>query len=364
MRFIPSCCLKTGMVIGRDLYGHNNELLLARGMILSAVEINRIKFLKYQGVYILDDLSENLMADSGITAHLRNKAVGTLKQIYKQIENDKDSLTKRHVLDGAMEVTDEIVKEITHNRNVSVNMIDLKVFDDYTYYHSVNVAVISVILGYAMGLNRVDLYRLGLGTLLHDIGKVFVPREILNKPERLSRDELEMVKTHSLFGSNYLKEQWEIPFESNITVLTHHEKYDGTGYPNNLIGEKIPEFGKIAAVADVYDALTSDRPYRRALLPSEGVEYIMGGSGTLFDPAVVGAFTRRIAPYPTGTVVRLSNGLRGIVVRNYSDCGVRPRIQIICDAEQPVYYDLYNDLTHLNVTIKEIVADEDAACAL
>lgn len=355
MRFIPSSCLKPGMILGRDLFGHSNELLLARGMTLTAIEINRIRFLKYQGVYILDQMSENLMPDSGISIHLRNRAVKTLKTIYKQIENDRDYATNKSILNGAMFVTDEIVKEITSNKNVSVNMIDLKVFDDYTYYHSVNVAVISVILGYSMGLHKSELYKLGLGTLLHDIGKVFVPKDILNKPDKLTREEYEKVKTHTLEGSKYLREQWDFPGESNITVLTHHEKFDGSGYPNKLLGGKIPEFGKIAAVADVYDALTSDRPYRKGLLPSEGMEYIMGGSGTCFDPTVVNSFVRRIVPYPTGTVVLLSNGLRGIVVENFPDCGTRPKIQILCNSESPIYFDLSNDMDLLNITIKKIV---------
>ena len=355
MRFVPASCLKPGMIIGRDLFGFNNELMLAEGAVLSSVEINRIRLLKYQGVYIVDKRMEDFTVDPGISVHLRNKAVKTLKTIFKQIESDKDFLYKKDTLNSAMCVTNEIVREITSNKNVSVNMIDLKVFDDYTYYHSVNVSVISVILGYAMGLGKNDLYKLGLGTLLHDIGKVFVPKEILNKPSHLTPEEYAQVKTHSIKGSDYLKELWDIPAESNMTVLTHHEKYDGTGYPNQLVREKIPEFGRIAAVADVYDALTSDRPYRIGLLPSEGAEYIMGGSGTLFDPEVVNVFTEKIIPFPAGTTVLLSNGLKGVVVKNYPKCGTRPKIQIICDSEEPVYYDLYNDLEHLNITIKKIV---------
>lgn len=346
--------MKTGMIIGRDLYGRDNELMLAKGVALSPVEINRIKALKYQGVYIADAESENLAMDTGISDHLRNKAVKTLKQVFKQVEMDRDSLGKTDVLEGAMSVTRDIVQEISVNRNVSVNMIDLKMFDDYTYYHSVNVSVISVILGYAMGLSKNDLYKLGLGTLLHDIGKVFVPKEYLNKPAKLTPEEYEAVKLHSRAGSDYLREHWDIPFMSNVTVLTHHEKFDGSGYPNNLAGDKIPNFGRIAAVADVYDALTSDRPYRKGLLPSEGMEYIMGGSGSLFDPSVVKAFTKRILPFPTGTAVMLSNGLKGIVVENYPGCGMRPKVQIICDSPVPLYYDLFNDCDLLNITITSI----------
>ena len=355
MRFIPSFCLKPGMIVGKDLYGFGNELMLAKGTALSPIEINRIRFLKYQGVYVADKDSEDLEPDTAISIHLRSKAVKTLKTLFKQIEYDRDYFSKKDILNGAMHITNEIVQEITSNRNVSVNMTDLKEFDDYTYYHSVNVSVISVILGYGIGLNKRELYQLGLGTLLHDIGKVFVPKEILSKPGALTADEFEQVKAHSLKGSEYLKEQWDIPVESNITVLTHHEKFDGSGYPNQLSGDKIPEFGRIAAVADVYDALTSDRPYRRRLLPSEGMEYVMGGSGSLFDPEVVSSFAKRIVPYPVGTTVQLSNGLQAVVVENHPGCSIRPRVQIICDSEIPIYYDLYNDMQYLNITITKIV---------
>ncbi|HWQ50706.1 MAG TPA: HD-GYP domain-containing protein [Terriglobales bacterium] len=342
------------MLIGRDLYGRENELMLAKGVALTETEISRIKALRYQGVYIDDGEGDNFEISSGISDHLRNRAVRTLKQVFKQVEADPGSLSRPDVLGGAMGVTSDIVQEISVNKNVSVNMIDLKMFDDYTYHHSVNVSVISVILGYAMGLSKNDLYKLGLGTLLHDIGKVFVPKEFLNKPSKLTLEEFEAVKAHSRAGSDYLREHWDIPYMSNVTVLTHHEKFDGSGYPNKLVGEKIPNFGRIAAVADVYDALTSDRPYRKGLLPSEGMEYIMGGSGSLFDPSVVKTFTRRILPFPTGTAVMLSNGLKGIVVENFPGCGTRPKVQIICDSPIPVYYDLFNDGELLSITITNI----------
>ncbi len=253
-------------------------------------------------------------------------------------------------------MVNDIVSEITINENATVNMMDLKVFDDYTYYHSVNVSVLSIVVGAAEGLGKSKLYELGLGALLHDIGKVFVPKEILNKSGKLTPEEFEEIKKHSLMGNWYLREKWQVPIESNVAVLSHHEKYDGSGYPYGLKSDRISRFGKIVAVADVYDALTSDRPYRPALSPSEAMEYVMGGSGTLFDPKVVEVFAKKIVPYPVGTCVTLSNGLTAIVTGNYIRCGMRPKIMIISGPQKGVVFDLYNDMSLLNVTITGIAS--------
>ncbi len=198
-----------------------------------------------------------------------------------------------------------------------VNMIDLKVFDDYTYSHSVNVAVLSIIIGVTMGLGRKELTKLGLGALLHDIGKVFIDKDIVNKPGKLTDEEFSSMKMHSKLGYDYVRDRFQLPVKSYVAVLDHHERYDGSGYPNSKKGDEISDFGKMIALADVYDALTSERPYRKALPPSEAMEYIMGNSQVHFDPELVKVFSRKVAPYPVGTLVKLSNGMTGLVVENY-----------------------------------------------
>jgi len=139
-------------------------------------------------------------------------------------------------------------------------------------------------------------------------------------------------------------------------VLQHHERYDGSGYPEGISGKKITQFGRVIAIADVYDAMTSDRPYRVAMMPSEVMEYLMGGAGTLFDPDMVYLFTRKVAAYPLGTCVLLSNGLTAIVVENYEDCCTRPKVKVVCSYEAvPIYFDLKNDRRISNLTITGVV---------
>ena len=351
MRFVPTLCLRNGMILGKSLYDSDGTLLLKQGQTLRPSHIDTIYNMGYCGIYVIDDLSSDIMIESVIDDELRLSALQAVKNIY--IRSSK-GLDDGALMDSAKSIAEELVDKITESNDILVNMVDLKVFDDYTYYHSVNVAVLSSVIGIAMQLARTDLYNLCLSALLHDIGKVFVRKGIIEKKGRLTSDEFEEVKKHTVYGYNYLKDHIEIPARSLLGSLQHHEKFDGTGYPDGVCGKKISDFGRMIAVADVYDALTSDRPYRKAMLPSEAMEYIMGGAGSLFDPRVVEIFSRKVAAYPLGTCVRLSNGLPGIVIENYSDCCMRPKVRII-DSEPPQIIDLKNDRSSWNITIVAII---------
>lgn len=353
MRFTPTFCLREGMLLAKNLYGRNGDLMLKAGTILDARYVNGIKRLGYNGIYIEDDLSKNIEIESVINEDLKRETIKGIKNVFIYAEqqnvkkyNLKVEETKKHV--------ENIVDEILGNKNVMINMIDLKVFDDYTFYHSLNVAVLSIVMGVALKLNKNELYKLGYGALLHDVGKVFIKKETLNKPGKLTEKEFEEVKKHSELGYGYLKKEFDIPVKSYIGTLEHHERYDGTGYPSGKRGDDICLFGRIIAIADVYDALTSDRPYKKAFLPSEAMEYIMGNCGEAFDPELVLIFASKVAPYPIGTCVKLSNGKTGIVLQNYEDCCMRPKIRVFKynneDIENEII-DLKYDDNLKNVTI-------------
>lgn len=356
MRYVPTLCLREGMKMGKNLYGTNGQILIAAKTSMKETYIDKIKELGYSGVYVDDDISEDIEIKSIIDDDLRMKTVKGIKDLFIQSESSSSiSPTK---IENVKKMVENIVEDILENKNLMVNMIDLKVFDDYTFYHSVNVAVISIVIGVAIGFNKFELYNLGLGALLHDIGKVFIEKEILNKNGKLDDFEYKRMKEHSYLGYEYLKDHWDIPAASYVGVLQHHERYDGSGYPNGDQGDKINYLGRIIMVADVYDALTSDRPYRKGMLPSEAIEYIMAGGGSLYDPAIVRAFIRKIAPYPVGTSVKLSNGLMGIVVENYESFAMRPKIKILKDEMdkdiEPYYIDLKSLNEYRNVTIVEL----------
>jgi HD-GYP domain-containing protein (c-di-GMP phosphodiesterase class II) len=330
MRFVPASCLRQGMKICKTLYGKNNEVLLTAGTVLTDGYINRITQLKYNGTYIEDDLSKNIEVVNIISDELKQKTIRGIKDVFVKhtLNQSTGNQIKNQSLNSTKLLVENLVDEILNSSNLMINMVDLKVFDEYTYYHSVNVTVLSIVLGVALKLNREELYKLGLGALLHDMGKVFIPVEILNKPSKLTPEEFEVMKSHSEAGYKHVKDNYDIQAKSYIGILQHHERYDGNGYPDGKSEEQISLFGRIISICDVYDALSSDRPYRSGMLPSEAMEYIMGGSGMIFDPNLVKVFMKKIAPYPVGMCVRLSNNYTGIVLENYEDFCMRPRLRI------------------------------------
>lgn len=354
MRFVPTYCLREGMILGDNLYNNSGELMLADGTELTKEYVSSIERLQYNGVYINDDISKDIHIINIINDSVRAQAVKSIKDVF--IHCEKGGSIK-HDIKKAKRQVERIVDEIFAHRHLMVNMVDMKVFDDYTYYHSVNVAVLSIVLGVALKLDRSELCNLGFAALLHDIGKVFVSKEILNKPGKLTPAEFEEIKSHSLLGCNHIKKGYGVSNASYMGILDHHERYDGGGYPNGLKGENISWYGRIISVADVYDALTSDRPYREAMLPSDAMEYIMASNKTKFDPEVVEVFVKKIAPYPIGTCVRLSNGLTGIVVENYQELCMRPRVRIFMDHDRDVepYEIELADYESLNITVVKVV---------
>lgn len=357
MRYVPVNCLREGMKLGKTLYGKNNELQLTEGRILSSILIEGIKRLGYCGIYIDDDISQDIDIVNVISDKLRNETAKGLKKLYLQAASGRSSAALQGELSNKIE---NIVDELLENKNVMVNMVDLKSFDNYTYAHSVNVAVLSVIIGITLGLKRNTLSKLGLGAILHDIGKVFINKGILNKPGKLTEKEFAEIKAHSFLGYKYIREKFRIPSDSYDAILEHHERYDGTGYPDSKTGDDITVFGRIVAIADVYDALTSQRPYRSAMNPSDSLEYIMGNSGSAFDSDLVEVFVRKIAPYPIGTTVALSNGYEGIVVENYESVSLRPKIRVFKKFGRevpPFEINLKDDYSYLNVTITGVITE-------
>jgi len=355
MRFVLTHFLKPGQIIGSDLELSRHKILIRRGVVLNAALIQKIKDLGFQGVYIDDPLSEGIEVVDIISHDLKMKTRNEVESLFSSVEKNFVSNAVKKI-DSIKKLIRNVVDEIFHNRRVMLDIIDLRAYDDYTYNHSLNVAVLSTIIGISLGLNKEALNELAMGALLHDIGKMFVDKNILNKPGRLTPEEFEHIKKHSALGYDYMRNYFDISQNSKIIALQHHEQYNGNGYPNGLAGEEIMQYGRIACVADVYDALTSDRPYRKSMLPSDAIEFIMSGFGTIFDPKVVDAFTKKVAPYPVGTCLRLSSGEICIVVENREGTGLRPVVRVVENNKMTDRtIDLANDRSALNVTITEIV---------
>jgi HD-GYP domain-containing protein (c-di-GMP phosphodiesterase class II) len=347
--------LRPGDKLGADLAASRNRVLLRKGRELSHTMINKLEVLGFQGVYVDDKISEGIAVDDIISPELKSAARAEMQALFHNGATNRHHNVRKQ-LPTIKSIVHNIVDEVVRNRDIMVNIIDIRAYDDYTYSHSLNVSVLSVVMGTVLGLGKKHLHDLAMGSLLHDTGKMFIKKEILNKPARLTPEEFEEIKTHCTRGYHYLCEQLEIPENARIVALQHHEQFSGSGYPAGLSGAGIHLYGRICCVADVYDALTSDRPYRTSLLPSDAIEYIMSGYSTLFDPVIVEALTKKIAPYPVGTCVNLSTGQTGIVVQNYQENGLRPRIRLIANGEPTEeYIDLAHDMTALSITIDGII---------
>jgi HD-GYP domain-containing protein (c-di-GMP phosphodiesterase class II) len=334
MRLVPINCIRPGSFLSKDIYDSEGRVLLAKGVELTPLILNKVKYHGIMSLYIQDEYSENEIEDI-IQPQLRQKAIRVLKDYFNFSQSTlnqkgKGIVKKRYeYIQSIHRIAENIVEEILAHKNIMVNLVDIKCMDNYTYSHCVNVAILSLVLSIGLGLNKKQLYDIAVGAMLHDIGKIFIPKEILNKEERLTKDEYRIIQRHSQLGYDYLKDLYEINSLSRIIVLQHHEAINGKGYPSGLTGERIHLYAKIVAIADNYDALTSDRPYRRGLSPNEAIEYIMASGGSLFDYDLVKEFINKIIPYPIGTLVRLSNGCIASVESVTPDLPLRPKVRIV-----------------------------------
>lgn len=200
------------------------------------------------------------------------------------------------------------IQEIILNKELLTNLCDLRVYDEYTYSHCSNVMSLAMVIGYTMGYPLDRLRVLGVAALMHDLGKNLIPDFILRKPGKLTDQEFDVMKTHPEKGVQILSAYKWATNEIKAAVLYHHEKVNGTGYPKRLPGKDIPEMAKIIAIADVYDALVSDRPYKTAMPPNLAYQIIMDGFNSHFEGRIVWAFQRFIVPFPVNALVILNSG--------------------------------------------------------
>jgi len=358
MRYISTNNLTEGMVLAKPFYGDLGQFMLRKHAILTESLIRRIRYLGYSGLYIVDEYSEGIEPDFVVSDELKNSTAVAVRQFMSNLQSAQSqniNVLTRNV-NQILGLVKSLVNEIVASKNAVINIIDLKSFDSYTYQHSVNICVLSGVLGSAMKMTRNELFDLAAAAIFHDIGKLFVPKYVLDKPGPLTIEEFDEMKRHPLLGAEYIRDKFQFRPSIYVPVAQHHERHDGTGYPNGLLGDSISANAKIIAMTDTYDAITSRRPYHDAIMPHEACEYIMGNAGSHFDPRAVHLFFRTVSPFPIGVSVQLSNGLEGIVFKNYSSFPMRPLIKLKPEPGQKSrYLDLCNDPNALNVTIQKLV---------
>ncbi|HHV65276.1 MAG TPA: HD-GYP domain-containing protein [Peptococcaceae bacterium] len=352
MRLVNINFIPEGSVLAKAVRDANGRVLLAEGVALTSKYLNRLKQLGFDMLFIKDERFEDVDVKHAISDKTKEVAYQAVHGVTKALGNNSKTDIDTDSVRNAVSM---IIEDLLCSCDVLNSLTDIHGYDEYTYHHSVNTTVLSLVLGMAKGYNQNKLLEMGMGVLLHDIGKTNVPKQIVNKKGSLSKEDFEEIKKHPSFGFDFVRRYRDFSINSAHVAYQHHEKWIGGGYPRGIKGNAIHEYGRIAAIADVYDALTSKRPYRDALEPNQAYEYVMAQSGFQFDPQIVRLFVKNIAAYPNGLGVLLSNGMRGNVIRQNPGLPNRPVVRVIYNGDRPLSKPIDIDLAnHLNLVIVKV----------
>jgi HD-GYP domain-containing protein (c-di-GMP phosphodiesterase class II) len=332
MRLVTLSNLQEDARLARDIVsGRDGAPLLRAGVALSARFIEHLHKAGIQAVWVDDELGRGIDPVPVISPQTRGLAARALSAVHEEAK--RAVATGRgldpEATDELSDVVDAILQEIEEHDGKAVVLADLSGASAYTVQHSIDTAALGLLIGRRLivehgwldykGERQDDrheerLFRLGMGLLLADIGKLAIPESILNKPGKLTEEEWEIVKAHPKAGVKLIRDAgaW-CPLVQGC-VLRHHERWNGTGYPEGKVSSEVHEMARIAAVADAFDAITSERPFAQAKPAHVGVQAILAGAGTEFDPVICDVFAQRVAPFPAGVEVELTDGRQAIVV--------------------------------------------------
>ncbi len=334
MRLVNIAYVEEGEILARPLISPSGKVLLQSGVKLTNNYIEKLSQMGIDTMFIEDELFQDVEIYSTISAQTREVAYAALQNLSKNLSENKISNLNLKEVEIAVQ---NIISDLLCSRDLALNVAEIQGYDDYTFHHSVNTTIIALIMAISKSWSQNRLLDLGMGVLMHDVGKIKVPEEILNKKGPLTPEEFDEIKKHAQYGFEILRQCQDVNLLSAHVALQHQERWDGSGYPRGLKGTEIHEYGRLAAVADVYEALTSKRVYRDALQPYEAYEYVIANSGKLFEPTIVtNSFSKCITPYPTGSGIRLSNGERGNVVKQNSSFPTRPYVRITHEGDRPL----------------------------
>lgn len=339
---IPLSALKEGMYVSdlnSEWIPHSN--LRKKGLIKNEEVIEKIKKLGIDELYIDTSLGRDtqdaLTADEveakneqelqeigsmapimkpkislddelNAAAKIHNEAIGLITNLVGDVKEKKPIR-----LQAFEEVADGMLDSVLRNHNALSCLGRIREKDSYLMEHSVNLAVLMTVFGKSLQLDKTTMQHIAIGAMLHDIGKILIPDEVLHKPERLTAEEFEIMKKHAQYSHDLLEQTEGMPALAVTVAAQHHEKMDGSGYPHGLCGHEISPYGRMAAVVDVYDAITADRVYHKGIPPSAALKKLIEWKHHL-DPSLVRHFIRSVGIYPVGSLVLLESGRLAVVI--------------------------------------------------
>lgn len=339
-------------ILGRNIYTNEGGILLRSGIKLTDTYIKNLKKIGVQYLYIEDSRLNDIDYVDEEFVRLKRNTLKNISKIFKSVCTQNKADTSKSI-----SIMNELIEYVMEKKDIGSTVLDIKTYDNDTYLHCINTGIFSVFLASNLNFNRNNLMEIGIGSILHDVGKLKIPHSIICKNGALTEDEYNEVKNHPIYGEELLRENYLISDNVIKSVLEHHEKFDGSGYPYGLKGNSISKFGKVVSICDVFDAISTDRSYRDKFTPSDAYELILSESGVSFDENIVNVFKNTFSVYPLGCCVKLSNGIEAYVIRQNKGFPDKPIVRVLYDSEtkEPVnFYEI--DLTKkLDITIVGVV---------
>ncbi|AZS16638.1 HD-GYP domain-containing protein [Paenibacillus lutimineralis] len=351
MRLIAINSLQPGMKLGKKIYNEDGIVLLSENAEINDAIIRRLRHHGLDYIYIADHRTDDIQISEMIEETTRRRALNELRVNFKKLmEPAMKGVAYPYLGKTFSGLVESIVDDLSSREDAMIMMMNIDSMDHYLYRHSLNVCLYTLLLGQVYGYSKEDLTLLGLGAMLHDIGKTKVPRDVLNKPSQLTDEEFAQIKQHTEIGFKLLKDEPGIPLKAAHCAYQHHERINGGGYPRGLKGDEIHEFARWIAITDAFDAMTTHRVYRPAMLPHQALEVLYAGCGEWYEKSKLELFRDHMAIYPVGMTVDLSTGERGVVAKIHKAIPHRPVVRVLTDPDgvdlkSPYDIDLSNRLS-------------------
>lgn len=359
MRLLPTRSCQPGMKLAKPIFNEEGVVLLGKEVELSQNLIKRLQQLGIDYVYIHDPDTADLVISDPISDETRIRALKEIRGSFTKVleETSTSKFTRNQQLGKTFTaIMQMLIDDLNSRENTVLMLMNMNILNNYLYSHSLNVCIYATMLGMVNGYSKNDLVTLGLGSLMHDIGKTKINLDLLKKPEKLTPEEFKELQKHTEHGFRLMKDEPNIPLLAAHCALSHHERIDGSGYPRGIKGNEIHDYAKWIAIADSYDAMTTHRAYRHAMLPHQAMEILFAGVETLYEQKKVASFRDNVAIYPLGLTVTLSTGEQGVVVGIDPASPQRPVIRVLLDPDgQKITQNYDVDLTRkLTVFVQKV----------